>query len=79
MYSSSGRGDLELPRGAIIGRDVLCENGLVVAKVLDTVGPRSGICGDVPRDGGMALTQELLYDVHMLPVEPSRREQGPLV
>ena len=49
---------------------------LVAAKVADPVAPRGSGGRNVPLDGGLALTQNLLHKSLVQPMEPDRRDSG---
>ena len=60
--------------GACVGNDLAREGMLVAAKVADPVAPRGSGGRNVPLDGGLALTQNLLHKALVQPMEPDCRD-----
>ena len=62
--------------GACVGNDLAREGMLVAAKVADPVAPGGSGGRNVPLDGGLALTQNLLHKSLVQPMEPDCRDSG---
>lgn len=61
----------ECAGGACVRDDLVGERLLVAAKVADPVASRGGRGRDVPLDGGLTLTQHVLHNTFVDPVEPT--------
>ena len=61
----------ECAGGARVRDDLVSERLLVAAKVADPIASRGGCGRDVPLNGGLALTQYVLYKSLVDPVKPA--------
>lgn len=62
----------ECAGGACVRDDLVSEGLLVAAEVTDPVASRGGCGRDVPLDGSLTLTQHILHNALVDPVEPSQ-------